>query len=295
MTIHTLGLSPALDITYELDQVTIGSIHRPKAVHRTAGGKSLNVARALARLGYDTRAIVPLGGEIGDLVESMLTETTVEAERLPTSIPTRLCVTAADSSTGSLTEFYEPVLAFDVPLEAIERSLRPIQTGEWLTVSGAIPTSVDAGELADLLASLGERGVHVAVDVHGPALPTILAVSHPRLVKVNRDEALEMTGEGDIAMSAEVLVAAGAGIAVVTDGAAGSIGRSAAGELVSQAPASIIGAFPVGSGDCFLAGLVGRLSDTLSLSSALAFAAAVGAANAAVPGAGVFDLPTLVA
>ena len=61
MTIHTLGLTPALDVVYVLDEVRLGAIHRPPVVIKSAGGKSLNVARALARLGMPARAIAPLG------------------------------------------------------------------------------------------------------------------------------------------------------------------------------------------------------------------------------------------
>ncbi|HEY0239416.1 MAG TPA: hypothetical protein VGC37_12280, partial [Friedmanniella sp.] len=53
------------------------------------------------------------------------------------------------------------------------------------------------------------------------------------------------------------------------------------------------GGFPVGSGDCFLAGLVADLAGDLPLPEALVTAAAVGAANAAVPGGALFDAPTL--
>ena len=80
---------------------------------------------------------------------------------------------------------------------------------------------------------------------------------------------------------------------VITDGAAGSIGwdRSGAGwrAVTEAAP----GGYPVGSGDCFLAGLVSELAAGRTLAEALEVAAAVGAANAAIPGGGIFDLETV--
>ncbi len=290
MTIHTLGLTPALDVVYVLDQVRLGAIHRPPVVIRSAGGKSLNVARALARLGLPVRAIAPLGGRVGELVAGLLEESAVEVDRIPTEIETRLCVTAADTSARSLTEFYEPVVAFDVPLDEIARRTRSVRPGEWLTLSGAVPADVDADALAALLAADVDRGVLLAVDVHGPALGAIIDTAHPQVVKVNRGEASDLTGEADRERAALALVARGAKTAVVTDGEAGSLAVTASGEQVVAPVVDRPGLFPVGSGDCFLAGLVGVLDRGGSLGEALAVASEVGAANAQVPGAAVFDV-----
>ncbi|WP_314430893.1 PfkB family carbohydrate kinase [Microbacterium lacticum] len=295
MTIHTLGLTPALDVVYVLDEVQLGGIHRPPVVIRSAGGKSLNVARALALLGARTRAVVPLGGRIGDLVADLLTGSDVEVERIPTAVETRLCITACDTGSRRLTEFYEPVTEFDVPLAAVAERLRTIAPGEWLTVSGAMPVGTDAGEFAGILAAEADRGVLLAIDVHGPALGEIIDRVRPRLVKVNRHEAADLTGTADRERSSRQLVERGAGIAVVTDGEAGSVAATAAGEFIAVPPVDRPGLFAVGSGDCYLAGLVGSLERGADLERALAVAAEIGAANAQVPGAAVFDAPVLFA
>lgn len=293
MTLHTLGLTPALDVVYVLDEVRLGAIHRPPVIIKSAGGKSLNVARALARLGLPARAIAPLGGHVGDLVAALLADSGVELDRIHTSIETRMCVTACDTSVGELTEFYEPVVDLDVPLAEIARRTASVKPGEWLIVSGSVPAGIDSAALARLLAADAERGVLLAVDVHGPALGAIVETAHPRLVKVNRAEAADLTGEAAPDAAACLLVARGAHTAVVTDGAAGSFAVTATGERASSPPVDSPGLFPVGSGDCFLAGLVSALERGLELGGALAVAARVGAANAQVPGAAVFDVPEL--
>lgn len=295
MTVHTLGLTPALDVVYVLDEVKPGGIHRPPVVIRSAGGKSLNVARALALLGVRTRAVAPLGGRIGELVADLLAGSDVEVDRIPTTVETRLCITACDTGSRRLTEFYEPVTEFDVPLGAVAERLRSIAPGEWLTVSGAMPAGTDAAGFAALLAAEAGRGVLLAIDVHGPALGEIIDRARPRLVKVNRSEAADLTGVADREQSARRLVARGAGIAVVTDGEAGSVAATAAGEVIAAPPVDRPGLFAVGSGDCFLAGLVGALHTGADLARALAVAAEIGAANAQVPGAAVFAPPVLLA
>ncbi|MEN0084691.1 MAG: PfkB family carbohydrate kinase [Leifsonia sp.] len=293
MTVHTLGLTPALDVVYVLDEVRLGGIHRPPVVLRSAGGKSLNVARALTLLGVPVRAIAPLGGRIGDLVAQLLDEHGVRVDRITSSVETRMCVTASDTTARTLTEFYEPVTAFDVPLAEIAQRTAHVKPGEWLTLSGAVPGAVDPHALADLLAAEVERGVLLAVDVHGPALGTILEGASPRLVKVNRSEAEELTGHDDREDAAAALLARGATVAVVTDGEAGSFALTADGERVSAPPVTRPGLFPVGSGDCYLAGLVAVLDAGGDLAAALDAAAAVAAANAQLPGAAVFDVPPI--
>lgn len=295
MTVHTLGLTPALDVVYVLDEVRLGGIHRPPVVLRSAGGKSLNVARALTLLGVPVRAIAPLGGRIGDLVAQLLDEHGVAVDRIPSAVETRMCVTASDTTARTLTEFYEPVTAFDVPLAEIAWRTARVRPGEWLTLSGAMPSGVDPRALAELLAADVARGVLLAVDVHGPSLGTILEVARPRLVKVNRSEAEELTGLDDPERAASALLARGAGAAVVTDGEAGSFGLTADGDRVSAPPVSRPGMFPVGSGDCYLAGLVAVLDAGGGLTAALEAAAAVAAANAQSPGAAVFEVPPIEA
>jgi 1-phosphofructokinase family hexose kinase len=297
VTIHTLGLTPALDVVYVLDAVVPGSIHRPPVVLKSAGGKSLNVARALARLGRPVRAVAPLGGHVGALVRDLLAEAGVAADVIETGVETRLCVTACDTGAARLTEFYEPVESVGLPAERLTAELTErlglIRPGEWLTVSGAAPRDLDTAVLAGVLASARARGVRVALDTHGPALGALLRLASPDLVKVNRAEAAELTGAASAAEGARALAALGGAIAVVTDGEAGSFAATPDGYEVAQPPVDEPGSYPVGSGDCFLAGLVAGLDGDEPLSrdrleAALALAARIAAANARQPGAAVF-------
>ncbi|MGI3782442.1 MAG: 1-phosphofructokinase family hexose kinase [Janthinobacterium lividum] len=293
--IHTLGLSPSLDVVYVLDAVTPGSIHRPRSVVRLAGGKSLNVARALDRLGRPVRAVAPLAGPLGDLVADLLVPTGVELVRLSTTAPTRMCVSAADATAGTLTEFYEVAPpAGGSELGQVEEALARVAPGDWLAFSGSVPPGVDLDRLAALLADVRGRGVRLAVDTHGPVLPLLLEVAAPDVVKINRAEAAELVDRdpADLVELGAAVRAAGAGVLVLTDGSAGAVGWDDDGGWRVTTDAAP-GGYPVGSGDCFLAGLVAALAVDAPLPEALVGAAAVGAANAAVPGGALFDDATL--
>ena len=149
--------------------------------------------------------------------------------------------------------------------------------------------------LADLLAGTTARGVRLAVDVHGLALGSIIERARPEVIKINRFEASELVGAevGDLADLGPAVQARGPVDVVITDGAAGSIGWDRSGTGWRAVTRAEPGGYPVGSGDCFLAGLVSELANGRTLAEALAFAAAVGAANAAIPGGGIFEPKTV--
>jgi 1-phosphofructokinase family hexose kinase len=281
--IRCLALSAALDVTYLVDDFTVGGIHRPSAVLPSAGGKALNVARVVERLGSPVWALAVLGGHTGRRVRDLLT---LPVEVIEHDAETRTCISIA--SGGALTELYEPAVPLDPTTwrRAADALLAAVEPGDWVAISGSQPDGT-IPDLAALVARLRERGTRVAVDTHGAALAA-LTPTLPDLVKVNRAEAsklLATEADTDAAALAAQLAALTGGVAVVTDGEHGSHGATPEG-LVSIAPDPVRGAFPVGSGDSYLAGLLHGLAGGVSLPQALRFAAACASANAAIPGAG---------
>lgn len=288
--ITVLLASPALDITYLVDAVEEGAIHRPREVLRLPGGKGLNLARAAARLGAECRVVAPLGGHTGALVAELAEEQKVRVEAVPVAGETRSCVTVAADDDGQLTEFYEhsaPLAAGEVA--ALLRAFADAPLGGWTALSGSVPRDVPADELVQALRRRRAAGERVAVDTHGPALAALVDVLHPELVKVNRAEAIELLGETGTARDlAARLQARTGGAVVITDGEHGSAAVDAAGAWIVPAPASR-GRYAVGSGDTFLGGLLVGLERGDALDAALALAAAAAGANAEVPGGAVFS------
>lgn len=284
--ITCLGLAPAWDVTYGLDALTPGGIHRPAWKLALPGGKSLNVARALRMLQAPVHVIAPLGGAIGDAMHAALAEAGIPVEVHRTEAATRMCVSAVSDADDLITEFYEQAPPIDdIAWDGLRSAIGGIRSG-WLAVSGAVPAGrIDA--LAAALARAAEHGVRLAVDVHGDALRAVLDAAAPEVVKVNRSEAAEVVGEGDVVELADRLRRRGAAIAVVTDGAAGSVAADDTGAW--RAEPFTAGRYTVGAGDSFFAGLLSELDAGALLPDALAYAASVAAANTMRPGAAVFD------
>jgi fructose-1-phosphate kinase PfkB-like protein len=115
----------------------------------------------------------------------------------------------------------------------------------------------------------------------------------PWLVKLNEAEAGELlgrpvAGESAAVTAASDLLAGGAETTIVTRGVAGAvIARADVAWRVGPAPTQ--GRYAVGSGDVFLAGLAAGLLEGGEIVDAARLATGAAAANALIPGQGVFD------
>ncbi len=296
-----LVLSPSLDISYDVEELTVGRIHRPRSVVRCAGGKGLNMVRAAARLGADARAVTVLGGPVGELLRTLLAEEGLAASVVANDAETRICVSVAGTEMTELyqhaTPLGEGVLGqVGGQLEALLEADGPA-AGGWLAVNGGLPGGTDPEQVADLLGRARERGVRVAADCYGELLALLLRRGVD-LVKINRSEASALVGTGgdgaapdDLAdLTAAVAGRAGAPV-VVTDGAAGSMLQTEAGRwLVAASPRR--GQHPVGSGDSYLGGLLAGLQQGSGLLDAVRLGAGAATANALLPGPGTLDPTT---
>jgi 1-phosphofructokinase family hexose kinase len=290
--------SPSLDVTYVVEELVEGGQSRPLEVHRVAGGKAINAARAARALGAQVRVVAPLGGPSGDAIAAELDRAGIALHAVPSAEPARTCVSVFSRASGSLTEIYEhaPPIADAWPgmLAAIRRDLAAPAPVHVLLSGSLPPTGMPdpLAEVADLVTSAGARW---AVDTHGEALHRALELA-PRIVKVNRAEAADALGaDGDARELARALHQRTGGLAIVTDGPAGVVAVDDQRSLRVRLP-GVHGGFPVGSGDTMLGALLAGVDAGEPLESALATATAAATANALVPGAAVLraaELPRL--
>jgi 1-phosphofructokinase family hexose kinase len=292
------GLTPSVDLTYLVDHLELGRIHRPTEVVRRAGGKPLNLARAAAALGADVSIVAVLGGWTGDWLERELARAEIAVRRVTTPVLTRTCVSVSAADSDELTELYE--YAEPIPADVWTQAREALNTElaerpGWLVIAGGPPRGLPPTGLAELAELAHHAGCRVAADTHGASLVPLLH-SHPELLKINRAEAAAALGvpaDQELAAMAAALQAKTGGMIVLTDSTAGSYGLDADGRSHVLAGPERRGRFPVGSGDSYLGGLLTALDRGDGLGAALRWAAAAGTANAQVPGPGSFD-PDLV-
>lgn len=289
------GLTPSVDLTFLVDHLTLGQIHRPTDVVRRAGGKPLNLARAAAALGADVSVVAVLGGSTGDWLAEQLAQSSIAVQRVSTPELTRTCISISSADSEELTELYEYAEPIPAPVWAQTRDILVDELGSrpgWLAIAGGAPRGLPPTGLAELAEVAHHVGRRVAADTHGASLVPLLH-SHPELVKINRTEAagaLECDSSTPLSDLAARLQERTGGAVVLTDGTAGSLGLDTAGRTYAVGSPAARGRFAVGSGDSYLGGLLTALDRGEDLAEAMRWATAAGVANAQIPGPGSFDV-----
>lgn len=293
-----VSVNAAIDKIAAVDRLRPGDIHRPELLSVVPGGKALNVARAAATLGMPVRAVAVLGGHAGDWMEAALRARAIDTRPVRIAGETRTCLSVLDRETGTLTEFYEPGLTLDAEgwaavEAALAAELADDPSGSLVVLAGSLPPGAPVDGYARLTMRSARAGARAVVDADRGALEEALA-ARPWFVKVNAREATVATGlagtdEAVAVSAARALGARTAGAVLVTRGPNGAVIVDDAGGAWRVGGPPERGRYPVGSGDSLLAGLVVALASGFALPEAARRGAAVGAANALVPGQGELD------
>jgi 1-phosphofructokinase len=293
--IVTVTLNPSVDRTVEVATLVRGAVIRAGGDRTDAGGKGINVTRALAAHEDDSRAVFPVGGSEGRLLVDMLTEQGIDLLEVPVGNSARcnIAISEPDGTVTKINSLGNPLSPVEV--EALCSAVRScVPDATWFVAAGSLPRDVPDSFYADLVEMLRPTGVPVAVDTSGP--PLSLAVkAGPALVKPNREELQEAVGRslrtlGDVVDAAEQLRREGAGTVLASLGRDGAVLVQEDGRW--HAETQVVARSTVGAGDAMLAGF---LHAGARGPMALATAVAWGAAAASLPGSqmpGRADLPS---
>lgn len=283
----------ALDRTLVVPDFTPGSVQRVQDVSVQAGGKGLNVARAVKTLGGDPLATGLLGGATGRQVEQLVTREGIPAAWTWFDGETRVATMIVPKS-GGVTVLNERGRILPHDWERLASDVLANLDGvSAVCISGSLPDGAPDAAPGDLIHAIRAAGVPVWLDASGAALRTGVA-ARPTGLKVNGAEAGELLGTTmdnptDAARAARELRVRGIGTVVITLGARGAVLSDAGGEIFVGAPAITL-VSDVGSGDSFLAALVLALTRGADGATALCCGVAAGAANALQVGAARFDI-----
>lgn len=300
--IVTVTPNPAVDRTVSVRGFTVGTTNRAVAERIDIGGKGINVARHLARLGCDVVATGFLdAGDFHRVLQTLAVQG-IQTDFVRVAGNTRMCLKILDSATEQETEINEsgPPLAPEA-VPALLETLRALASRCAVMVfSGSLPPGAPANLYARAIELAAAAGARTILDAAGDALRYGIAAK-PDLVKPNRAEAEELLGvplgnAAELVAGAKRLVEYGARTAVISLGPDGAICASAAGVWRGRAP-HITARNTVGAGDAMVAALAWAVMRSLATPEALRLAMALGSATAAshepVPAKG--DLDALLA
>ena len=257
--IVTVTLNAAVDRTLTVPNFQFGHRHRASHSLTSAGGKGINVARALKRLETPVVASGLAGGRTGDRIVEELALEGILNDFVRISDESRTSIAVVDPTAGSL------------------------------------PRDVDNDFYATAIRDLNRRGVQCVLDCEGE--PLRLGVeAEPFLVSPNQGEAESLVGqefsdEEDFVMALDTIADLGARNVLITQETS-CFGLFREERQVRRFRASIARiepVAPVGAGDVLLAGFLAARFNGRPIDEALRNGVACAAASVLELGAGRFD------
>jgi 1-phosphofructokinase family hexose kinase len=295
--IITVTLNAAIDKTLEVPNFRLGRRHRSVEQTTMAGGKGVNVARALKRLGQPVIATGLAGGPTGTRIVEQLTEESILNDFVRIREESRSNTAVTDPTTGEQTEINErgpAVTAQEVELFC-DKLLYLARGAQICLFAGSLPRRVEPGLYADLIRELRKIGVTTIVDTDGDPLRQAVR-AEPSVVSPNVLEAEELVGhefndDEDRLIAVREMTELGAREAIMTadDGCFAMVHEEGGSQLYRLRVDPLETYSAVGSGDAFLAGYVAARYIGRPPSECLRFGVACGAESTQHIGAGVID------
>ncbi len=265
LSIITLTLNPALDITYQLDELDPQQVNKVTAKWLHPGGKGINVAKVLAALGEEPVCWTMLGGYTGNQILELLEPQPFPVKHLKIGSVSRQNIKL--QVQGRYIEINEPgPVIIKAELKAFEDLFFPsLVKAKILVLSGSLPQGIPDDYYARLILEAGKLGLKVILDTSGEPLRQALA-SGVFLVKPNRSELEALLGRElptpvEIVEGARQVVAAGAKNVLVSLGGQGALLVNDGGVWESKPPRVHLTS-PLGAGDSMVAGCAAYLART---------------------------------
>jgi 1-phosphofructokinase len=272
--IVTVTLNPAIDRTVWVDALVPGTTTRTADTRASFGGKGINVARGVARIGAPVIALGLAGEDQASSIERHLESLGVPSRFIRTPGETRTNLKIIEQENGRLTEINgsgPEVTTGEV--DALESELLSVADHEDVGVvvfAGSLPMGVDASVYARWTEVLRARkpAIRVLADTSDEALEQV-ARARPFLLKPNREEASALThrrleSDADAGEAAQQILALGVGGVLISLGSAGAI--AGWGNDVERLPAGSVRVpagqlqTTVGAGDAMVARIAAELA-----------------------------------
>jgi len=282
--IKTVTLNPAFDLHYYMENFEAKKENYVQSVLCDAGGKGVNISRALTVNGIYNTAYLILGEENGAAFEAQLRRDRLNFVPLYTEGRVRENITlhpANDKETRISLD------TFSVSSKMLDRMGEALHQGTaeecLLAFAGRLPRGIEKDQAIRFLKEQIEAGSKVIVDSNS-LTPEDLQSIHPWFIKPNEQEIEAFLGRSvkdptDAAYAAKELVEKGVAeevmISLGGDGAVWSDGNRM---LILSVPRLEHPVSTIGAGDSTLAGLLAAVANGADAKEALCNAVAFGTA-----------------
>lgn len=279
--IRCVCMNPSLDQSCTLPSFSFDSANRIHTTRTDPGGKGVNAAVVLRRLGADADLVLLCPAEGSETMQCFLKSENVRFTSIPCPRQMRRNLKIQVEDLGKTVEINGDMhVSEKVCAEAREKILHGLAPDDWLLLNGSLPQGAAETFYADLVRRAPCR---TAVDCDGKSLRAALHAS-PALIKPNLEEFKALTGvtsesPAELAGICRGLIRdTGLGMVCLTLGAKGAM-------LVTESESWFVPAVPVqargthGAGDTLLSALIYQFTKRAPLPDALRYASAAAAAS----------------
>ena len=282
MKIFTLTLNPAFDLHAGADAFLLHRECIAELLSRDAGGKGVNISRALNAHGVENEALVLLGRDNGADFARMLDGYGLSHVDFETEGRIRENITVHVKDERETRLSFRGFAAEDGVLDELERYLLPrIEAGDAVTFTGSVPSGISHTRVLAFLSRVKARGAQLVLDSKSLAREDLVSL-RPALIKPNEEEVAAYVGYPvktlpDALRGARALADTGIANVMVSFGGEGAL-LVASGHAFIARPPRITPVSTVGAGDSSIAGFLRAAQEGLSAMECLCTAVAFGTA-----------------
>ncbi|MBQ4268386.1 MAG: hexose kinase [Clostridia bacterium] len=276
MKVYTVTLNPAYDVHATVDGFAAEKENFATVLSRDAGGKGVNVSRALlcggaengvengVKKGVENTAIVVIGSENGDEFKNRLQREGLRCVFLERAGRIRENLTLHAENGQETRISFSGFTLDDTIFDELDGVL-DVGEGDIVAFTGSVPSGVSINRVKSFLKGLKDRGVRLAVDSRSLSIADITEIE-PWLVKPNEEEfvkyfGVEVNGFDDCVLYATELSLNGVENVMVSLGERGAM--LAADGLYIATPPKIKALSTIGAGDSSIAGFISAfIADT---------------------------------
>lgn len=280
-SIITLTLNPAFDLHCSVHNFELRSECFAEMISVDAGGKGINVSRALKVNGTDSLSIVVVGAENAMEFCKALNRDNLHYEEIWAEGRIRQNLTLHEEGNN-----YETRISFDgfaCDASILRKVKHRVEVTEncVVTFTGSAPKGVSVEEIKELLKEFQSAGAKIVIDSRSFSYEDLIEMK-PWLIKPNRVEATKYLGKPVQTVETAVEMATkfhenGVENAVVSLGGGGAVLVCDEGTYQANAPRSGV-VSTIGAGDSLLAGFIHGDTKGFSIEDTLRLAVACGSA-----------------
>ena len=256
----TITLNPAYDVYCRISSFELHRENLIREVFRSAGGKSINITRALQKNNLPSEAIMLFGKNNCEFYENALKEENITYHAFYTDANIRENFTVIPDNDKETRICFDNFTADKEILDDVLEKIREITSSDdIITFSGKFPKGIDKSDTIGFLQKLKEISPKLVVDTNSLTGSETVSVA-PWLIKPNEQEIEAFVGrkiesKDEIIAEAQNIHRLGVENVLITLGGDGAIYAGTDGIYTATAP-KIKVLSTVGSGDSSIAGFI---------------------------------------